>query len=304
MAASDTLANTLFTSLTAGVDVTIPATNLSGADYQVPDFTGPLAGDVTKVSLEDLTTQVIGGTGAFDALMSAMQAHLKEEYKSNRLIGAEYTKAYIALVANAMASATQFLLGRDQAYWAAVTAQKQAQLVETQMVTARINLETAKLQHETAKFEALASEATYAFTKIKLATESINFDIATYNLSTKLPAEVLLTTEQKKLVTEQINLTKQQTELAEEQTEVQRAQTSNTRTDGSTVAGLVGKQKDLYTQQITSYQRDSEYKATKIFTDAWIAMKTIDEGLSPPTNFTNSELDQILGKLRTNLDLD
>ena len=91
-----------------------------------------------------------------------------------------------------------------------------------------------------------------------------------------------------------------QVTLVSEQGEVQRAQTLNFRSDGATVVGLTGKQKDLYGQQITSYQRDSEIKATKIFSDAWITMKTIDEGLAPPTSFANANLDVILGNIKAN----
>lgn len=93
--------------------------------------------------------------------------------------------------------------------------------------------------------------------------------------------------------------------LLEEQMEAQRAQTLDTRSDGVTpVAGVLGKQKDLYSQQITSYQRDAEVKAGKLFTDAWITMKTIDEGLLPPTGFENTSLDEVLTAIKTNNNLD
>lgn len=54
----------------------------------------------------------------------------------------------------------------------------------------------------------------------------------------------------------------------------------------------------LYEQQITSYQRDAEVKAARIFTDAWITMKTIDEGIEPPDGFTNARIDDVLKTLR------
>ena len=92
----------------------------------------------------------------------------------------------------------------------------------------------------------------------------------------------------------------QQLKLIIEQTEAQRAQTLDTRTDGTVVKGSVGKQKELYSQQITSYQRDAEVKASKLFTDAWITQKTIDEGLNPPNGFTNASIDTILTKLKSN----
>ena len=74
----------------------------------------------------------------------------------------------------------------------------------------------------------------------------------------------------------------------------------DTRTDGTTViTGLLGKQKALYEQQITSYQRDAEIKMARPFIDAWITQKTSDEGVLAPNNFTNAQLDQILSHLRT-----
>ncbi|MBQ5153795.1 hypothetical protein EGM85_11085, partial [Macrococcus caseolyticus] len=60
------------------------------------------------------------------------------------------------------------------------------------------------------------------------------------------------------------------------------------------------KQKELYTQQITSYQRDAEVKAAKLFTDAWITQKTIDEGLTPPNGFTNASVDDVLSTVKRN----
>lgn len=91
----------------------------------------------------------------------------------------------------------------------------------------------------------------------------------------------------------------QQFKLLQEQTEVQRAQTLNTRTDGTTiVAGAVGKQKDLYSQQIDSYKKDSRYKVGKMYLDAWITQKSLDEGLNAPDQLTNTNVNAVLANLR------
>ena len=63
-------------------------------------------------------------------------------------------------------------------------------------------------------------------------------------------------------------------------------------------AELSDSQIALYKQQVVSYQRDAEVKAGRIFTDAWITMKTIDEGLTAPNGFTNERIDDVLKKLR------
>jgi len=189
-----------------------------------------------KLAVTDLTTGVVAGTGLFDKLMVSLTAHLQVEYQANRISGAEYTKAYIAVVTAALQTASQFLVAADQTYWAA----------------------------------------------LKAATENDNLVIQGENLEFTRD-----------------NLLPAQEALLLEQTEVQRAQTLNTRTDGvTTVAGAVGKQKDLYTQQIASYQRDAETKVAKIFSDAWITQKTIDEGLTAPTQFTNTEINEVLLAIR------
>ncbi len=266
-------ANRLLEELTKGDDFTLPDVDMTGPEWDIPGGdASPIFGAITKVTNESLTTREVGGSGTFDALMESAHNHLKAEFKANRITGGEYTKAYIAMMESCMSNAVQFLLGRDQAYWAAALAQIQA-------VTARVTLATSKAQFVLAKIQALSAKSEYALTKMKIATESETYCAALFNASQMLP---------------------QQLKLLTEQTEAQRAQTLDTRTDGAVVKGSVGKQKELYSQQITSYQRDAEVKASKLFTDAWITQKTIDEGLNPPNGFTNASIDTILTKLKSN----
>jgi len=217
---------------------------------------------VVGPKVADITSQAVGGTGVFDVMMSTLSAHIKSEYQANRITGAEYAKSYVALTQLAMGSAVQFVLAKEQAYWAA----QQAQIAT---VSARVALETARV-----------------------ALNKIQFDtmVAQYNLSQILPQQRLLFI--------------QQTATAKEQAEVQRAQTMDTRSDGVTsVTGLISRQRNLYEQQITSYQRDSELKVGKLFADSWTIQKTVDEGLVAPNNFTNAEIDEVLSALRANNNL-
>lgn len=255
-------ANAIFTELVADADFTIPDIDLTGPEYTVPgDETGTLYAEIQKLTNSDLTTKTVGGAGTFDWLMGGTHAHLKDEYDKNRITGAEYTKAYIALTQAAMASAVQFLLQRDAATWAALQAQILA-------ITAKVNLATAKMQFEAMKADALTKQAAYAVSKMQLSV---------------LDA---------------------QKNLLNEQEQVQIAQTMETRKDGAPVVGVLGKQKLLIAQQITSYQRDAEIKAAKMLADSWSVQKTIDEGIVPPTVFTNTSIDTAIGQVLTNNGLD
>lgn len=374
------LANTLASALLTGTDFDVPMPDFTDGKFSSPATTGTLYDPVVRVENTDLTEgeTSISGSGMFDLLMRGFKAHLTKEFESNRISGAEYTKAYIALTEAAMANATQFLLGRDLAHWQVVNAQLQARVTDVGAATARVELESAKTRLQVIRLEAMNQQVTYALNKMRLASQDVEFETALYNLETMLPkqaaqldaetsnagkqglllddehalqdlksdlltaqvttaenqalqvakqtelaqTEVDLGVQKLALLTKQVaqaeaqtNLTLKQVEqaqneidlfdvkeaLLQEQVEGQRAQTMDTRTDGATpVAGVLGQQKSLYAQQVTSYQRDAEVKAAKIFSDAWITMKTIDEGLAPPTYFSNANLDVILASIKSN----
>lgn len=282
------LANELLPSLTTGKDFTFPEVDLDSDDFEIPPLSpdDPLNTGITAVTLEALTEKKIDGNGAFDVLMTAMSNHLQQEYSRSRITGAEYAKTYVELTSVALGNAVQFLLQKDTAFWQGVLARSQAEQARIQLVTAKVQLAATRFQLATAKVEAYTAEANYALTKLKLATEDAQY------------ANVVAQTEATVYQTD--NILPVQKELVSEQMETARSQTLDTRSDGVTVVlGSVGKQKDLLNQQITSYQRDSEVKAAKLFTDAWITMKTIDEGLLAPDGFKNASVDVILTKIKT-----
>lgn len=275
---ADTEANDAMTSLLAGKSFTIPTVDLTGADYTIP-ASDPIVLPAAPTNA-DLTAATLEGSGTFDTIMRAINAHLKNEFDKSRITGAEYAKVYLGSMEAALGNSVQFLLQRDQSYWTAVRAQYEAKIAEAKLVQARVELATAKVQLAAIQYTALTQEATYALTKMKLATESITYCTAKYNLDELLP---------------------QQKELLAYQVCAARAQTYNTQTDGATpIEGTLGKQMALHAQQIISYKRDSELKTAKLWTDAWITMKTIDEGLLPPAGFSNANIDTMLANLRTN----
>lgn len=258
-----------------GQNFTVPAVDLAGSKFQLPSQTNnPLYAPVLQLDLDALTSGKVDGSGAFDRLMSSQKAHLKEQYDKGLITGDQYTKAYIELTSVAMSTALQMLLSKDQTYFQNLLVQAQARRAEVEAVTAMVQLETAKQQLAGAKFQADTLRAQYVLTMMQVASEDAKYGLAMI-----------------------------QSDLVREQIEAARAQTLDTRTDGTTVVGSIGKQKALYTQQIDSYKKDAEYKVGKMYLDGWITQKTIDEGLTAPSQLTNAQIDSILTKLRANLNL-
>lgn len=273
----DVLASELMLALLTGEDVSIPTIDFSGSEYSIPGDINSDAYDVlVRLSDSDLTTGAINGTGAFDKLMVGVAAQLQREYDAGRITGVEYTKAYIALTGSALSSSLQYLLSRDAAYWQAVQAQAAS-------VTARVQLATAKAQNAAAQLEAKNIKATYALTKLQLAKADADYGSAKYTLEEILPVQ-------------KINV--------QEQAEAQRAQTMDTRSDGTTaVTGSIGKQNALYAQQIISYQKDSQLKAGKIFSDIWTVQKTVDESPDVPDAFGYETINDVMQTIITSNDL-
>ena len=347
---AEIVADALMDSLLTGETFTVPTVSLNDPAFNFPSIVGnPLYNAVSELTNEDLTTRTVGGSGTYDAIMASQAAHLKDEFNQGRITGAEYTKAYIALAQAAAGQAIQFLLGKDQAYWASVIAQGQA-------LTARVQHETAKVQLAIALVEMNNQRATFALNKIRLANEDAQYGINKYNLDNILPsqkAQILQQTtnlvseelgidartalaEQQKtnLVSEELNISKQgalidsnkavqdaqklsiekntevadynldnlmpaQLTLVKEQGEVQRAQTLDTRSDTAAVAGSVKSQKDLYAQQVISYQRSSQTNAAKVWVDSWVADSALQDSPTVPTGFTSTNIGSVLTTLKT-----
>jgi hypothetical protein len=266
---ADIEANALFTTLVAGSEFILPEVDLSGTEFQMPGgVLNSLYIDIPRLDNNSLTTKEPDGTGTFDWLMKSIKNHLQEEYQKGRITGADYTTAYVSLTQAAMSSAVTYLVQKDQAYWASVNGQFAA-------INAKVALETAKMGYAVQRAQAYTHQANYALTKLKLSNESQGY--------CNLQAQLI---------------------VIQEQGEVQRAQTSDTRSAGATVAGVLGKQKALIDQQITSYQRDAETKAAKIFADGWVVQKTVDEGLIAPDALTNASVNTVLQNVKINNNLD
>lgn len=188
---AEIVADALMDSLLVGEVFTVPTINLNDPAFNFPSMEGnPLYNTVNELTNEDLTTRTVGGSGTYDAIMASQAAHLKDEFSAGRITGAEYTKAYIALAQAACGQAIQFLLGKDQAYWASVIAQGQA-------LTARVQLETAKVQLAISLVEMNNQRATFALNKIRLANEDAQYGITKYNLDYLMPAQLAMATAQK-----------------------------------------------------------------------------------------------------------
>ena len=295
---ADSIAGVLYTALTDDLPA-IPEVDLTGPDYTYEeDNESALYDDVPEVGIDQLTAVQLEGPGVFDKMMAAADLHIQREFKGNRIVGADYAKVYTAIITTMMGNAVQFALGSQTAHWQAVTAQMQARQAEIEVTTARVNLETAKVNAMTATYQMEQVKAQVGLTKMEIANTNMQHllltaqhyeqDYKNVNLLPLTKAQQEYTNEtllvdQHKLTTGQINeqnfkvnqllpITRDQQQynldtilvdqhtLIQEQVESERAKTLNTRQDGTVVAGLIGKQKEVQDQQIASFVAADQYK--------------------------------------------
>jgi hypothetical protein len=363
-----TLANSMFTALTTGVNIP-PSPDFSDAKYSfTPDTNSSLYQDINGATVSEVTDgdTSVTGSGVFDVFMQAMDSHLKREFQGNRITGSQYAEVYTAVANQVLSQSVLFTLQKDQSRWAAVTAQMQARIAEIQATEALIRLEQTKLEAANTNFQLNLTAAQYALTKTQIASEEANHDriyaeakIQQFQrdylqpvelaqakhvlykrqpLETKLVSEKVETERANTLDTridgltpvsgvlglqksnlekdiaikdfnivnqlpKQLELLNEQVSLTAEQKESERAKTLDIRTDNQAVVGSIGKQKDLYSQQIDSFIKDAQHKTAKMYLDGFITQKTLDEGLSAPDELTQTNINDVLSGVRSNNNL-
>jgi hypothetical protein len=158
---------------------------------------------------------------------------------------------------------------------------KEIDLIDSQIAVSNEQIEAERSKTLNTRTDGTVIAGTVGLQNRNLTADA---DLKDYQLSDVLPAQVFLTDEQSKLTSEQ--------------KEAERAKTLNQRTGFQQVEGLIGKQKELYTQQIDSFIKDAEHKTAKMYLDGWITQKTLDEGLLAPTQLTNNNIDAVLAGVR------
>lgn len=245
---------------------------------------------MAAITVDDLTTGTVDGTGVFDDLMRAMKAHLDQEYNKNRIRGADYAQVYLGATTAVMQQAVAFLMGQQQA-------DKQADLLTAQI--AEVNKQVELLTQQITNLQA---------EKLRIDQQTANLTAEAANIpkqGAKIDSEKALTDQQTaNALTTNTTLVKQQTKLDSEVALLdqkklsEEAQILDT-VDGNSVEGVIGKQKALYSAQTDGFSRDAEQKLAKQMLDIWSIQRTTDDAFSPAgAGIENAEIKKVIDKAK------
>ena len=112
---------------------------------------------ITPVTVPELTTETLDGTGVFDVLMRANKAHLEAEFTKNRIKGPEYATVYLGALETVLSTSVSFLMNKDKLTL-------ESQLIEQQILLAQVevtkaNAEVLQIQAQTRLVDAQVQES-------------------------------------------------------------------------------------------------------------------------------------------------
>ena len=245
---------------------------------------------VPVITLADLTTETLIGTGVFDALMRTNKAHLEAEFTKNRIKGPEYSTVYLGSLEAVLAASVQFLLQKDKAYLEAALIEQQmllaqAEVLKTTATIAQIEAQTLLIGQQI--LNAQAELAILQANVLKIPSEIALLDkqvLLTGQQTTNLAAEslnipkqgvvldkqALLTTQQvANLVAEGLNIPKQGT-LIDKQVLDTVQKTANAVIEGTVLVAQECKLKgefDLITAQRLKTDQETSLLLQKVATE-------------------------------------
>ena len=109
---------------------------------------------MATLEVSNITTGTINGTGTFDVLMQTVFLHLQREYAAGRITGDMYAKAYIEIMNNTLAQATQYVV-------AAFQATANDELVAAQIRKINKDIELVTEQIELIGYQGVSEQAKY-----------------------------------------------------------------------------------------------------------------------------------------------
>jgi len=247
--------------------------------------------DLTQASGVTTSTDgkyTVTGTGVFDDLMEAVNAHLSAQFSLGRLTGTDYATVYLGAIQSSLQNSVQFVLGKQQA-------DKQADLIASQIITetqskdADLAIKRQQIINEHFQNGMEVNEyiweieyvgnlgKTYTYVTIENLTEN---DVIA--LMTADPHEVVYPVVSSVTLNQTNNLqhkgestastmiakTQEERDLLKQKRIPEHAQTL-TETIGSTIAtsSVMGKQSELFTQQAEGFKNDAKNAFNKNMAD-------------------------------------
>lgn len=100
------------------------------------------------ITIEQLTTKQVEGSGVFDILMQSVQVRLDLEFTKGRITGPQYSEVYLGALTAVLAQSLQYVLTKEQTEAQIALINAQALQVAAQTDLTEVEIEKAQIEKE------------------------------------------------------------------------------------------------------------------------------------------------------------
>ena len=125
----------------------------------------------TPRSISDYTKNSINGDGVFDKMMQAAECHIQDEYKHNRITGANYAQTYMQIMNTVIQTAAQFTLSQDQTWLELEKLKFEREKLKYEIEKLKAEVELSKAQVDLAKAQLEVEKAKLPYIKAQTLVE-------------------------------------------------------------------------------------------------------------------------------------
>ena len=251
------------------------------------------------LTVRSLTGGEKEGSGVFDELMRTIKSHVHQELAEGRITEKAYSEVYLGALQFALNSATNYALAYEKANKELAVLDEQIKQNQKQNELLELQKEQLRLANTTAQYN-LSYTLPEQLIQIKKQNEKLIGEINHVTSQTShVSAQTALVVKQEDLVDEQIRDSKDkytnpigginkaqydkliaEKGIADQKLITEKAQTMDT-VNGTTIAGLVGKERNLKQNQADSFLRNAEIQVAKLYSDTFAVMYSTEaEGMS------------------------
>ena len=251
------------------------------------------------LTVRSLTGGEKEGSGVFDELMRTIKSHVHQELAEGRITEKAYSEVYLGALQFALNSATNYALAYEKANKELAVLDEQIKQNQKQNELLELQKEQLRLANTTAQYN-LSYTLPEQLIQIKKQNEKLIGEINHVTSQTSyVSAQTALVVKQEDLVDEQIRdakdkytnpiggINKAQYDkliaekgIADQKLITEKAQTMDT-VNGTAIAGLVGKERNLKQNQADSFLRNAEIQVAKLYSDTFAVMYSTEaEGMS------------------------
>ena len=232
---------------------------------------------MSEITLADLTSGAVDGTGVFDQLLLRVEKSLDREFKKNRINATDYSKVYTSALSDTLTQSLQFLLSKQASDKQADLLDAQARQVEQGILNDKVNnqLLTKQLDKADADINLVLEQLNYLIAQgVKLGQDGA---LVIQQTTNAIQEKLVMVAQESKIGDEAVLLKqKTQTEYAQVSDSVYDLRPGLNEGTSKNVEGVVEQENSLRNAQKEGFKRDAEQKMAKIMVDTWTVRQTTD----------------------------